>query len=172
MGPTFQTRFQEAARYAGVEFSPTAIGRSLGVSKQTAQYWMTTGEPKAAMIFRIADSWNVDARWLATGQGSITPPPGGPGLSVEEVEILRRYRRAEPRTRAAILSVAKTLGKAAAIVGFVVGSAAFDITKTAVASSRPQSAINTHSRAFRRLFRRALLWLTSRSESISDAAIA
>ena len=174
MSPTFQSRFQEAAAYAGVEFAPTSVGRSLGVSKQTAQYWMTTGEPKAAMVFRIADSWNVDARWLATGQGTMLHPPSGPGLSADEIEMIRRYRKAEPRTRVSILAVAKTLGKAAAIVAFVIAtwSAPFNKTQIANASSlRPERDANTHWRAF-------VAWLvkltcfSSQHATTSDALIA
>ena len=175
MGPTFQSRFQEAAAYAGVEFSPTAIGRSLGVSKQTAQYWMTTGEPKAAMIFRIADTWTVDARWLATGQGTMLPPPGGPGLSSDEIEMIRRYRKAEPRTRLSILAVAKTLGKAAAIVAFAAGiwTAPFNKTQIATASSlRPEGAVNTHWRALLVWLLNAFAWISSHQAHISDNAIA
>lgn len=175
MGLNFQSRFQEAAAYAGVEFSPTAIGRSLGVSKQTAQYWMTTGEPKAAMVFRIADTWTVDARWLATGQGTMLPPPGGPGLSADEIEMIRRYRKAEPRTRASILAVAKTLGKAAAIVAFVVASwsAPFNKTQIAHASSlRPEDGQFTHWRAFIAWLRKSLMWLSSHRTPTSDTAIA
>ena len=168
-------RFQEAAAYAGIEFSPTAIGRSLGVSKQTAQYWMTTGEPKAAMVFRIADTWTVDARWLATGQGSMLPPPSGPGLSSDEVEMIRRYRKAEPRARPSILAVAKTLGKAAAIVAFVAAAWAAPFNKTQIAyafSPRLDNGINTHWRAFVAWLRKSLMCISSHRASTSDAAIA
>lgn len=174
MGLTFQLRFQEAASYAGIEFSPTAIGRSLGVSKQTAQYWMTTGEPKAAMVFRIADTWTVDARWLATGQGTMLPPPGGQGLSADEVEMIRRYRKAEPRSRASILAVAKTLKKATAMLALVaIGWAApFDKTQIAYASVRPESGLITHWHAFVAWLRQALFRVPYESAQTSDAAIA
>jgi hypothetical protein len=112
---SFQTRLQEAAAYAGTEWSPTAIGESLGVTRQKAYLWMTTGEPRAAAVFNIADRWRVDARWLATGRGSMLPPPSGPDLSDDEVEMLKRYRKAEPRVRTSIIAMAKSLAKAASL---------------------------------------------------------
>lgn len=115
----FDQRLKEAAAYAGVEYSCTAIGRALGVSKQTVYMWMSGSEPKAAMIFHIADSWNVDARWLATDEGNMAPPSSGPRLSPEELVLLKRYRRAEPRTRASIVAVTKSLLKLTLGVTFV-----------------------------------------------------
>jgi hypothetical protein len=112
---SFQTRLQEAAAYAGIEWSPTAIGESLGVTRQKAYLWMTAGEPRAAAVFNIADRWRVDARWLATGRGSMLPPPSGPDLSDDEVEMLKRYRKAEPRVRTSIIAMAKSLAKAASL---------------------------------------------------------
>ncbi len=67
----FSDRLKAAARHAEVEWSQTAVARSLGYSKQTVDRWFGSGEPKAAQVFAIADRWKVDARWLATGQGDM-----------------------------------------------------------------------------------------------------
>lgn len=71
----FLERLQLAAEYAGVQFSQTAIARSLGIRrKQTVDRWFQGSEPRALMIFHIADTWGVSARWLATGVGDMVPP--------------------------------------------------------------------------------------------------
>lgn len=126
MRPLFRDRLRESAEYAGVEYSPTAIGRALGVSKQTVHQWMMSSEPRPAMLFHIADSWNVDARWLATGDGEMRPPPGGPGLSADEIEMLKRYRKVEPRNRSSIVTIAKSLAKVGGIAALTVGAFAFN----------------------------------------------
>jgi hypothetical protein len=68
---TFRERFQRAAAYAKVEWSPTEIGRALGRPKQTVARWMGTSVPPAEDLFLIADRWKINARWLATGDGSM-----------------------------------------------------------------------------------------------------
>lgn len=73
----FRDRLKEAAEHARVEYGQTAIARSLEVSKQTVDQWMGKGRPAPESIFRIADRWKVDARWLATEEGQMLPvkPP-------------------------------------------------------------------------------------------------
>ncbi len=142
----FRERLKKAAAYAGVDYSQTAIARSLGINKQTVDRWMGDGEPRPAMIFHIADTWHVDARWLATGDGNISPDPSGPGaaLTVEELDLLRRYRKAPARSRTSILAVAKALWKPAAVALFATGLIGFDKTSFAAAFDRQVSEFNTH----------------------------
>jgi len=110
---TFKERLAHAAKEAGIEFSQTAIAKSLGLRKQTVDYWMTKGgEPRPSVLFRIADTYSVDARWLATGEGTMLPPPGGPGLRSEELELVKGYRKASAPHRASLRVMAKSLGKA------------------------------------------------------------
>lgn len=142
MRPLFRERLQEASEYAGVEFSATAIGRALGVPKQTVHVWMTNGEPRPAMLFHISDTWQVDARWLATGDGSMVPPPSsGTGLSTDEIEMIKRYRRATPKNRPSIIAVAKSLAKVAGLAALVVSAFAFNKNSFA-GNSEPQSLNN------------------------------
>jgi hypothetical protein len=68
----FRERLKRAAEHAGVEYGQTAIARSLQVNKQTVDRWMGSGEPKPAQIYRIAERWRVDPKWLATGEGAMT----------------------------------------------------------------------------------------------------
>lgn len=69
----FNDRLKSAARHAGVEWSQTAVAKSLGYSKQTVDRWFGPGEPKPAQIFSIAELWKVSPRWLATGAGPMVP---------------------------------------------------------------------------------------------------
>lgn len=67
----FRDRFKLAAKHAGVEYSQTAIALSLDLErKQTVDRWMGDGLPSVKMLYRIADKWGVDPRWLGTGEGS------------------------------------------------------------------------------------------------------
>lgn len=140
----FRERLRKAAEYAGVDYSQTAIARALGINKQTVDRWMAEGEPRPAMVFHIADSWHVSARWLATGEGDITPDPSAPGLTPQELELLRGYRKAKPRSRLSILAVAKTLWKPAAVVLFATGMVGFNKTSVAAPLTRQVSDLNTH----------------------------
>lgn len=158
----FSERLRDAAEHAGVEFSPTAIGRALGISKQTAHKWMIGGEPRGAMVFHIADTWRVDPRWLATGNGHMLLPPGGPGLSADEIEILKRYRGAGPRARPSIVAVVKSLAKTAGVAVLVISFSMVGFNKTSVAAQAPLRAqfdSNTHWFALRRFLRRAFAML-------------
>lgn len=95
---TFRERFQRAAVLARVEWSPTEIGRALGKSKQTVARWMDSSTPPAEEIFHIADKWKVDARWLATGEGSMIPrvamQPSAPeyrAFSEDALQLARQF---------------------------------------------------------------------------------
>lgn len=68
----FRDRLKEAAKHAGVEYSQTAIAKSLEVSKQTVDQWMANGRPTPETIFRIADKWRLNPRWLAIGDGEMS----------------------------------------------------------------------------------------------------
>lgn len=93
----FSDRLKKAAEHAKVEWSQTAIAKALDMNKQTVDRWFGTGEPKPAQIYRIADRWGVDPRWLATGEGGMLPRPSTDGLEPVEEELLARYREADPR---------------------------------------------------------------------------
>lgn len=111
----FRDRLKRAAEYAGVEYSQTAIAKSLGVQKQTVDRWMDASEPRPSMVFHIADTWNVSARWLATGSGDIAPLPPGQGLSAEERELITHIRTSKDPQWKALRLMAAALAKAAAV---------------------------------------------------------
>jgi transcriptional regulator with XRE-family HTH domain len=98
----FSDRLKTAAGHAKVEYSQTAIARSLGESKQKVDRWFGKGEPSPAALFNIADRWGVDARWLATGKGDMLGRQVPQGLPAHEEELLERYRGAAPLWRLAL----------------------------------------------------------------------
>lgn len=117
----FRERLKEAAAYAGVEYSQTAIARSLNTSKQTVDRWMNDGEPRPAMVFHIADTWNINARWLATDEGDmVSPPPPGGILSPDEHVLVRKYRSSAPAFRNSL----KTILKIACVLAVILPAAA------------------------------------------------
>lgn len=145
----FRERLREAAHYAGIEYSQTEIANSLGTTKQTVDRWMADGEPRPAMIFKIADKWGVDARWLATDEGHIVPPAGGAGLRQDELELIKGYRKATAPHRLSLRVMAKSLSKAIVVLAL---SIPFLPRQDAEASTLHKIFIrddqNTHMRTF------------------------
>ena len=100
---SFENRLKEAAKLVKVEYSQTAIGKSLEISKQTIDRWMAGSVPAPDTLFYVADKWGVDPRWLATGEGEPRPKPKPPaGLHQHEETLLRQYRGADPRWQLAL----------------------------------------------------------------------
>lgn len=94
----FSERLKKACDHSGIGWSQTAIGRALGVSKQTAERWMGDGKPSADTLFAVADKLKVDARWLATGEGEMLRKPAAASeLEPHEDDLIARYRIADPR---------------------------------------------------------------------------
>src|SRR5688572_23982922 len=63
----FSDRLREAALGKGLSYSPTEIGKFLGVNKQTVFNWMNGSVPRADELFQVADKFGVDPRVFATG---------------------------------------------------------------------------------------------------------
>lgn len=63
----FGARLLQAAEKSRIPYRQSAIARYLGVQKQNVDSWMKGGLPRADQLFAIADKFQVDARWLATG---------------------------------------------------------------------------------------------------------
>lgn len=88
---SFLERFKDALTVAAVDTkSPTAVGRFLGVNKQTADRWLQGGEPTPAMLYLIADKAKVSARWLALEDVPMAPQLD---LSEEEREAIEEIYR-------------------------------------------------------------------------------
>jgi len=82
----FNDRLREAARHAGVDWSQTAVAKSLGYSKQTVDRWFGPGEPKPAQVFAIAEKWKVSPKWLATGDGQMVTANGDDAVAKDARE--------------------------------------------------------------------------------------
>lgn len=93
----FSERLKDACRRAGVEWGPTALGAAFEVAKQTAERWMGESQPSAQKLFDIADKLKVDPRWLATGEEKAVTVAGLPSVQSHELDLLARYRSADPR---------------------------------------------------------------------------
>jgi transcriptional regulator with XRE-family HTH domain len=99
---TFRGRLEQACSHAKVAFSQSAIGKALTkdgqvVDRRTVARWFGEGLPSPEMLFRIADAFGVDARWLATGQGTMLPNGTGTKHEAHEEMLLEQYRAADPR---------------------------------------------------------------------------
>lgn len=171
----FRDRLKEASAYAGVEYSQTAIARSLNTSKQTVDRWMNDGEPRPAMVFHIADTWNINARWLATDEGDmVNPPPPGGILSPDEHVLVRKYRSSAPAFRNSL----KTILKIACVVMALLPAVATKNADAAISHNAyvstvfsPNSLTLYTLRAVAMLWR-AKLWISSLFHYESDVAIA
>lgn len=84
----FRDRLKKAAELSGVEWSPTAVARALGYPKQTVHRWFNKGQPKPAEVFRIADKWKVNARYLATEEGEIRAE-ASQAQTIDSPEVIR-----------------------------------------------------------------------------------
>lgn len=92
----FYDRLQEAARERGIGDGPTAIGKALGVNKQTVAAWKTS-LPRADKLFEYADKLGVAPRWLATGEQpkALEQEPaaqGTPPLGPKEELLVELFR--------------------------------------------------------------------------------
>jgi len=64
----FGERLKQAADKAKIPYSQTSMALCLGVSKQHVDSWMKGSLPRADQLWKIAERFGVDARWLATGK--------------------------------------------------------------------------------------------------------
>lgn len=113
---TFKDRLRRAADYAGVEFAPQPIARSLGIARrQTVARWLEGSVPEQEMIFHIASAWKVDPVWLGTGAGDMYPKTPT-GLTQRELELLQTYRQLDSAKRSSVFSIVRALAKAVVVL--------------------------------------------------------
>lgn len=112
----FGERMKKAAAYAGVEISQTAIAKSLGTNKQTVNRWFSGSEPRLGMLFHIAETWRINAHWLATGEGTMLGIEKAEALNRQEAELITAYRSAQPEGKNSMRAVAKAVGRGALAV--------------------------------------------------------
>jgi len=108
----FLERLKLAARHSGVGESQAEIATSLKLSRQTVNRWFKGGSPNRAMISTIAQTWGVNAEWLASGTGTLNGVTAPKDATEDELELLATYRSATAKVRKIILSIAKAARKA------------------------------------------------------------
>lgn len=133
----FRDRLLMAAAHAGVPGRQSDIARFLGLNRQTVNRWFRGTIPDTPMIVLTAKAFGVDATWLATEQGQMIPGTPSQGLTVEERDLIRFYRNAQPSRKKALYDMAKALGKVAVIVALTIpalspqrAEAAFNISRS------------------------------------------
>jgi hypothetical protein len=113
---TFIDRLKQAALYRRLEWSPTAIGKALGLPKQTVHRWMQgSSTPSPENVFLTADTWQISARWLATGEGSMMDTHAS-ALNRQESEILAAYRGAPADGKSSLRTLARAVSRGALAV--------------------------------------------------------
>ena len=114
---TFIDRLIQAAKHAGVGERQSAIADALQVKRQTVSRWFVLGGvPQADLTFHIAKRFGVDPNWLRTGEGEMVPEAANSPLSTEELALIRDYRKATPKVRQVIVSMARAARKVAVVM--------------------------------------------------------
>ncbi len=95
----FFDRLILAARHAKIGTGQAALAAHIGegLTRQTVDQWKAGSTPKVEMVFKIADRFGVDPRWLGTGEGSMLIRPVSSDLTAQEEDLLARYRDSDPR---------------------------------------------------------------------------
>lgn len=103
----FGDRLQRAAEHGKCAYSQQAIANRLGkdVDRRKVDGWMKGSQPRADFLYRIADEFGVDPRWLATGQGDMVASPTSlpaPELPTEARDVALAWMRLTPARQHAI----------------------------------------------------------------------
>ncbi len=88
------------------------IARRIGVTRATVGDWIhrRATTPRADILFAAADALNVEARWLATGDG----PRERCRLNADERAMLTAYAHLTPAERITLRTLANQLAEARA----------------------------------------------------------
>jgi transcriptional regulator with XRE-family HTH domain len=82
------------------EISKAELARMVGVTRSAVTHWVNGTSPniRPEHLFRIADALNIEARWLATGEG----PRARQRLSLQQTRLLDAYHQLPPDAREAV----------------------------------------------------------------------
>lgn len=109
---TFIERLVQAAEANEVHPSQSGIAKSLGMHRQTVNKWFVADVPPSGeTILHIAGQWDVDAKWLETGEGEMRPEPSSDDLPPDERELLRNYRASTPKVRSVVRAMVRVARK-------------------------------------------------------------
>lgn len=107
----FSERLQQAAKHVGAGETQAEIAADLGLKRQTVNHWFRKGAPEAENLALIEKRWGVNGEWLRSGDGEMLPQPSTDGLSSDERELVKDYRRASPKVREVISTIVRAARK-------------------------------------------------------------
>lgn len=98
MPATLSERLVDAMEMAGI--SNAELARLVGVTRSAVTHWVNGTSPniRPEHLFRVADALNVEARWLAIGDG----PRSRQRLSAQQSKLLDAYHHLPPDAREAV----------------------------------------------------------------------
>lgn len=101
MASTLAERLRETLVTAGI--SNADLARLVGVTRSAVTHWVNGTSPniRPEHLFRIADALNIEARWLATGDG----PKIRQRLSAQQTKLLAAYHHLPPDAREAVATL-------------------------------------------------------------------
>src|SRR3990167_2522397 len=113
MKQTLANRIKSRREQLGL--MPVDLANAAGVSVSAVLQWEkgSTKNLKNEHLFAIADALNVNARWLATGEG---PMVAVPSMDAYKAALTRRDRAPSDRARNAWERIAARFAKAAVVV--------------------------------------------------------
>lgn len=103
----FGERLQKAVEHGKCAYSQQAIANRLGedVDRRKVDGWMKGSHPRPDLLYRIADEFGVDPRWLATGAGKMVvdvTPVAPSEVPPEARDIALAWMRLTPTRQHAI----------------------------------------------------------------------
>jgi transcriptional regulator with XRE-family HTH domain len=109
---TMQERLQQAMDYA--KKNKADLARACGISRTAVSKWFDSGKNlKMEHLFAVADECVIDARWLATGEGSMKPAKGTvcahADIPPRRIDLIRSYGRLPDDLRRPIRAMIETL---------------------------------------------------------------
>ena len=88
--------------------NPTQLARRLKLNRQTVHKWLAENvkQIEPIYLFRLAETLELNPRWLATKEGEPQPPQH---MSLDQKRVLELYRALPPRVRDAWLKSGDSL---------------------------------------------------------------
>ena len=113
---SLRTRLTQAIQHSTRKRSD--LTRAVKVTRATVAQWFNgdTTDMKGDNLFAVADYLGVNARWLATGKGSMVPSPQALAsqLSDDAVRLSTRYMRLSDKDQSKLVDYLELIERATA----------------------------------------------------------
>lgn len=88
---------------------PNTVAKELGIASSSITQWKHGSTPRAQLLQKIADYFDVSVSYLIGDSDQKEKPatPEGDELSDEDIEIIELLRAASPAKKAALLALLK-----------------------------------------------------------------